>query len=837
MPDTTTDLGFAEVFDLYRWGGLLPLPRNEKFPPPTGYTGAAGKFPDLDDVLEWDDRAPGNYALRLPDGVLAFDVDDYDKHGKPKPGAQSMRELSARAGVELPPTWKSSGRGPGDSGHLFFRYPGGKRATQPGKGVELIQHHHRYSVVWPSRVTDDDADRVYQWYTPTGEVSPRPPCRDELAELPAEWDAILLEGAATDYGTAGEDEARALADELMADAAEPCQHLLDLLDRYTLKVTEDGASHHDVMVRGTIAVAMAWAEGHTGAAAVLGALRETFLDEVGADRAPEYDRAVLGAAGKAAHAYPLDDRRAHAPASCPMAALDLSTFDDFDDAPDAGVVVLPPLDARWDPTSSSEIGLAREALNALAPLDRYDPSQGTWVCYSPADLRWVENRDKNNWERAALNGLAKRMPAGERIKLAKIKDPDTGRFRRETLEDAFENHGTELNRQFARRELLESDGPRGRVARLLLDEAASGATCDVESLDARRDVLWAGGRCWDLRRSLGGLVESDVPLATPHLKTATVLPDASCPTPRWDAALAVMQPDKHRRDYLLHLLGIATTGEAEAVCIVLHGAPGTGKTAVMDLVSRVLGDYAAPIDPDVLDGEKSSESKLFDLKGVRMGTIDEGIRGDRQDRTERLKALTGGSAKIRAARKFKDAVSFTPTHTLVLTENKMPPVRDEAMLRRMRSVPFDADPADLVRVVREAVYHGPGGVEGWLEEEGPGVLAKLIQYAAAAYADDKTYAQPDDIAQDMLDLNHDLDGRLGWFDECVEPVTIPGEEVSSSDLYTSYRDYCKRMGQTSGMDSAGMFYRWLTKKGYPVVRSKGKKCRALQFRPSANMFD
>lgn len=169
------DTQYSAVSPLYALGNLLPLPEGKKFPPPGGYTGESGR--DVTDVerTTWAAQV-GNYALRLPDGVVGIDVDQYGQ----KRGLDTIREREAELG-QLPDTWTSTSREyASGSGIRFYRYPGGKLAGAVGESVEVIQHSHRYAVVWPSVVDD----RAYRWYRPDGTVAERPPKAEELPELP-----------------------------------------------------------------------------------------------------------------------------------------------------------------------------------------------------------------------------------------------------------------------------------------------------------------------------------------------------------------------------------------------------------------------------------------------------------------------------------------------------------------------------------------------------------------------------------------------------------------------------------------------------------------------------
>jgi putative DNA primase/helicase len=182
------DQPYAIAAQLYLDKGWypLPLPAGQKKEPPGGYTGEKGAKVRQPDVDRWIANNPsGNIGLRMPLGVITPDVDCYDG----KQGAQTLAALIEQYGA-LPPTWSSTSREDG-SRQCFYRLPSPAQAVRLpgdlGPGVEILQHHHRYAVVWPS--THPDTGRTYRWYRPDGSLADPgeiPAVRD-LPLLPEEW--------------------------------------------------------------------------------------------------------------------------------------------------------------------------------------------------------------------------------------------------------------------------------------------------------------------------------------------------------------------------------------------------------------------------------------------------------------------------------------------------------------------------------------------------------------------------------------------------------------------------------------------------------------------------
>lgn len=167
------------------WTCVFPVPVADKYPPPVGVTGADGRDPDRAQIDAWI-RTHGSWsiAIRLPDGVIGIDVDQYDKVKSDgsvvkKRGAEQLTALEEKLGP-LPPTWISTARQP-PSGVRLYRVPEGSYRTSLGDSIEVIQRHHRYIVVAPS--WHAGAEAPYRWWSPDGLVVDKVPFVDELPWL------------------------------------------------------------------------------------------------------------------------------------------------------------------------------------------------------------------------------------------------------------------------------------------------------------------------------------------------------------------------------------------------------------------------------------------------------------------------------------------------------------------------------------------------------------------------------------------------------------------------------------------------------------------------------
>jgi hypothetical protein len=274
---------YARAAPIYRnhgWTSALPLPEHAKFPPPEGYTGAAGVDPDDQQIAQWCEKAPdGNIALRLPDGIIGIDIDAYaDKHGD-----ASLLALEAVLGA-LPATWKSTSRPLGVSGIRLYRVPPGRYNDKPAPSIEIIQHHHRYVVVMPSVHPEG---RPYVWFDEDNAEQHRPPRPEDLAELPDTWLEQLRERPRTDA------------------AYEPRPHQVDdwtpaVTRAFTKALMDMPGGRHDAAMVATMALCRLHSLEHPGARQAIDELGVRFRAAIGDRSTPaqaerEWNDLIAGA--------------------------------------------------------------------------------------------------------------------------------------------------------------------------------------------------------------------------------------------------------------------------------------------------------------------------------------------------------------------------------------------------------------------------------------------------------------------------------------------------------------------------------------------------------------
>lgn len=300
----------------YRHRGLLgtvPLPPNQKYPPPTGFTGGGRSHPDDVQVSHWVSKRPrGNIALRLAevpgefldgrddlpfvyagnnvDGweLVGIDVDNYTKGKSEKRGAEQLRDLEAELG-QLPATALSGARLHTGSSIAVFLAPKGYRfAGKAADSIEVIQKRHRYMVVHPSTNPDiggvDGQPAIYEWGwgAPSkladagpevlGRFEDGMPTLADVALLPEAWFTHLTHGGMGE----SDDPISGLSDSELREwlgarpgyEGEMCAVMRAAVEELVAGI-EASTSSHDQLVPAHWRLLSLAAEGHAGVKAAL----------------------------------------------------------------------------------------------------------------------------------------------------------------------------------------------------------------------------------------------------------------------------------------------------------------------------------------------------------------------------------------------------------------------------------------------------------------------------------------------------------------------------------------------------------------------------------------
>jgi phage/plasmid-associated DNA primase len=474
------------------------------------------------------------------------------------------------------------------------------------------------------------------------------------------------------------------------------------------------------------------------------------------------------------------------------------------------------------PTDSDN---ARAVLQRIGGVCAYLTDRGIWLKRTGA--RWDDQELGANLK-PVLAAVEEVMPAGCADPVKTLdKDPDADAGEIAALIAQAKNLGR-----------FKSSSTRSSIAVACADTAVRysgrGLATRADLLDTDPEILWAGGVPWDLRASLHVPVRAALDRRTPHVMSAAVVPDLSGPHWRWDAFCEALWPGEPEdgREWALNVLAVCFTGYSDAVMPILMGDPGRGKTHLVKRLIDVLGgntawSYGGVMNADLLRSDaKVHGTFTLDLKGKRLAFIDE-APGHGMAAQRRLKSLTGGGA-LQGNRMRENPVSFSPTHTLVMTANHEdpPPLDEPALQRRARLVFFEGDIAAVDAA--SALIDGSAAARAGWREEMPWVLADMMRRAARWLAD-RTVAAADCAPLRWQGKTAEetavQDPVLAWLD--AGEVAPDPAGTRSSLLRANFVSWCKSQGLNPGTETK--WGRQLTKLGFPVTRrDAGGRYRPLR---------
>jgi putative DNA primase/helicase len=233
------------------------------------------------------------------------------------------------------------------------------------------------------------------------------------------------------------------------------------------------------------------------------------------------------------------------------------------------------------------------------------------------------------------------------------------------------------------------------------NKLASAATIAAVERVARSDLTHVAiPEEWDADpwalNTPGGIVDLRTGRMSAHhrgarqTRLATATPSGECP--RWRAFLVdVTGGDADLQAYLQRMAGYCLSGSTDAHALFfLYGTGANGKSVFVNVLSTMLGDYAAnaPMDTFMEARGDRHPTDLAGLRGARFVASIETEQGRRWNESK-VKAITGGD-KVSARFMRQDFFEYTPQFKLVIAGNHKPAIRnvDEAMKRRMHLIPF-----------------------------------------------------------------------------------------------------------------------------------------------------
>lgn len=295
-------------------------------------------------------------------------------------------------------------------------------------------------------------------------------------------------------------------------------------------------------------------------------------------------------------------------------------------------------------------------------------------------------------------------------------------------------------------------------------------------------------------------------------------PGAQCP--KWLAFLNRIFRSREDKteiiSFLQRFLGYCLTGSTdEQVLLLLYGAGENGKSVLLNVLNKLLGDYAANAAATTFTTVRSEavRNDLARLDGVRVVTAIEANKNAVIDESL-IKQITGGDI-ITARFLFKEEFEYRPQFKLLWAFNHKPHIRDatHSIWRRIILLPFEEkiEPGERILGLDDILVN----------EEGPGILVWMIQ--GLMQYQHQGLQPPSSVMLATKEYRNESDVLFEFIqDVCTtqQNVEVLGGDcrVSAKELYLAYKEWCAHNNELKVM-STTKFGRELSDRGFKKVRT------------------
>lgn len=241
-------------------------------------------------------------------------------------------------------------------------------------------------------------------------------------------------------------------------------------------------------------------------------------------------------------------------------------------------------------------------------------------------------------------------------------------------------------------------------------------------------------------------------------------PEARCPL--FEAFLLRIMPSAEMRRFLQRWFGLSMTAlTGEQKLVFLYGMGANGKSVLVDLMARILGDYAATAKIESLIGKNrrsggDATPDIIPLVGARFVRASEPEEGERLQEAK-IKEMTGGEPML-ARGLNADFFEFQPVFKLTISGNHKPDIRgtDDGIWRRVLLVPFDVQipKAERDPTLVHKLFEERAGILNWAVEGLIDYLEGGLQEPDAVLAATQEYREESDPVGTMLTECTVIDG-------------------------------------------------------------------------------
>lgn len=391
----------------------------------------------------------------------------------------------------------------------------------------------------------------------------------------------------------------------------------------------------------------------------------------------------------------------------------------------------------------------------------------------------------------------------ERAEDGKLPDEVAAKIRRIEGElRTIETFRTSLSKiRTAHRTFARSTGNTGKIKAAMI-EAEVPLAVRVEDLDTRPlDVNTESGVVrFNVTPRDGTWPIVDVEVL-PHKRALRMTKIMACAydpkaiAPTFHKFLDRIQPDPSMQAFLQRWFGYSMLGLTnEQALAFFYGMGANGKSALTDLMAKLMGSYAATAKIESLTGQNrrsggDATPDLINIVAARMVRASEPEKGV-QWQEGLIKQLTGGEPILVRALN-ENFFEATPIFKLTIGGNHAPDIRgmDDGIWRRLMIVPFNVQ---IPKAERDPL------IVNRMMAEAPGILNWLVD-GARAYLK-AGLAPPAEVSQATDELRQEADPYGRFLDTCCVVTGDATDSITSRELLHCFIYWQMKAGETPYKD-------------------------------------
>jgi putative DNA primase/helicase len=255
----------------------------------------------------------------------------------------------------------------------------------------------------------------------------------------------------------------------------------------------------------------------------------------------------------------------------------------------------------------------------------------------------------------------KKWTIGDKVSVERMAESTIRAFEKEA------EHILDIRDRDAFFDWIKRSGNRSHI-KAMYEQAQHRLNIDHGKLDADLDVINVNGKMIDLRTGNARPIEQS-DLST---KSMGVVYDTEAQCPQFNEFLdQIMNGSAELINYLQRAVGYTLTGHTSEQCLfIAHGIGANGKSVFLNLIKKLMGDYAMTTPMASLVSLKTNSGASNDiarLRGARFVSASEG-EANQKLKVALIKQLTGGDT-IASRFLFREYFEFTPNFSMWIATN------------------------------------------------------------------------------------------------------------------------------------------------------------------------